>query len=373
MLYYSNSLNGSRRLELEGSHIETLWSWFTLPNTRPCHVCTVYRPPNAQSEWIELFEEELSIAQTTGLEIILMGDFNSDYSSFSNRKWLSFVQLFDLCQLVKEPIRITELTATIIDHVYTTHPEHITECFISYFSISYHFPICITRKVNCKVSKNDHITTSYHCFKQFGESIILTDQNDLIFFSERSPNLDEDFSTWHRSIMKHLDNHAPVNTKRVQHKRLPEWYTPEIAQIQRLRDNCKRRKQWSDFKRYRNKARHLIRSAKRKYFTDLIISSKDSKFIWRHLRSVNNNTKTSSDSLPNELFINGETVMKSENIAAHLNEYFSSIAEIFNETSDQTSELDTDRLRHFANSKIPDHIFFSYSTYNVRPSIILYQ
>lgn len=92
--------------------------------------------------------------------------------------------------------------------------------------------------------------------------------------------------------MKHLDNHAPVKTKTVQHKRLPEWYTPEIAEIERLRDNYKRQKQWSDFKRYRNKARHLIRSAKRKYFTDSITSSKDAKFIWRHLRSVNNNTKT---------------------------------------------------------------------------------
>lgn len=186
----------------------------------------------------------------------------------------------------------------------------------------------------------------------------MTDQNDLIFFSESSLNLDEDFSTWHRWIMKHLDNHAPVNTKRIQHKRFPEWYTPKIAHIQRLRDNCKRQKQWSDFKRSRNNARHIIRSAKRKYFADSIISSKEPKFIWRHLRSVNNNTKTSSDSLPHELVINGETVTKSKNIAAHLNEYFSSIAEILNEPSDQTPELDTDRLRLFANSKIPDHISF---------------
>ena len=71
VLYYNSSLNCKRRSELEISNIETLWSEFTLPNTRPFLVCTVYRPPNALSEWIDLFEQEVSIAQTTGLEIFL--------------------------------------------------------------------------------------------------------------------------------------------------------------------------------------------------------------------------------------------------------------------------------------------------------------
>ena len=56
VLYYRNSLNCKRRAELEISNIETLWSEFTLPQTRSFLVCTVYRPPNALSEWIDLFE-----------------------------------------------------------------------------------------------------------------------------------------------------------------------------------------------------------------------------------------------------------------------------------------------------------------------------
>ena len=41
-------------------------------------ICTAYRPPNATPSWIDLLEEELSAAQTTGLELILMGDINID-------------------------------------------------------------------------------------------------------------------------------------------------------------------------------------------------------------------------------------------------------------------------------------------------------
>ena len=37
-----------------------------LPNSRPFLVCAVYRPPSAHAEWIDLFEKESSVSQTTG-------------------------------------------------------------------------------------------------------------------------------------------------------------------------------------------------------------------------------------------------------------------------------------------------------------------
>ena len=372
VLYHRNTLNCRRRPELEASNIETLWSELTLPNSRPFLICTVYRPPSAKSEWIELFEKELSVAQTTGLEIILMGDFNIDYSPRVNQKWHRMVQLFDLSQLVKEPTRITESTATIIDHVYSTHPEHITECFISHFSISDHFPVCFSRKINCKISKNDHITTTYRCFKHFDESRFLTDlEIEFSNFSADSSDIDLDFFTWHQLIMKHLDNHAPVKTKRVKQKRLPQWFTPEITHIQRLRDNSKRLKQWSDFKKYRNKARQLISSAKRKYFSDAISNNKDSKFIWQHLRSVNANKKTSSNNFPEELIVNDEKITSSEDIAAKFNHFFTSIADFLNKHQDESPELDTNRLRQFVNEKNTRKYFFSYSIYYLWTSTVI--
>ena len=42
VLYYRDSLNCIRRPEFEISQIETLWSEFSLPNSRPFLVCTVY-------------------------------------------------------------------------------------------------------------------------------------------------------------------------------------------------------------------------------------------------------------------------------------------------------------------------------------------
>ena len=79
ILYYRDSINCRRKTKLEISNIETLWSEITFPSSKPFLLCTVYRPPNAPCDWIDIFEAELSVVQTTGFEIILIGDFNINY------------------------------------------------------------------------------------------------------------------------------------------------------------------------------------------------------------------------------------------------------------------------------------------------------
>ena len=68
------------------SNIETIWSEISMPNSKPFPICTSYRPLNATSDWINKLEAELSVAQSSGLELILMGDINIDYRSCSNTK-----------------------------------------------------------------------------------------------------------------------------------------------------------------------------------------------------------------------------------------------------------------------------------------------
>ena len=97
------SINCRRRHEIDTSNIETLWAGITIPNAKPLLTCIAYRPPCTNSEWIDLFEEELSIARTTDLEIILMGDFNFDFGLNLNKKWHNLIELFDLTQFISKP------------------------------------------------------------------------------------------------------------------------------------------------------------------------------------------------------------------------------------------------------------------------------
>ena len=189
-----------------------------------------------------------------------MGDFNIDYKIRSNAKWLNLIQLFDLTQIVKDLTRVTETSSTIIDHVYTTNVENIKECFVPTYAVSDHFPVCFTRKINSKIHKNEYITTSYRCFKTFDETSFLADLNyGINSFEPSGLTVDDDFLALQSIIIKHLDNHAPVKVRRVKTKRLPDWYTPDIGQVRIIRDRYKRLKEWTEYKRYRNKKRNLQR------------------------------------------------------------------------------------------------------------------
>ena len=48
-----------------------------MPNSKPFPICIAYRPPNATSDWIDKLEAELSVTQSSGLELILMGDIKN--------------------------------------------------------------------------------------------------------------------------------------------------------------------------------------------------------------------------------------------------------------------------------------------------------
>ena len=133
---------------------------------------------------------------------------------------------------------------------------------------------------------------------------------------------------------------------------MPDWYNDEIAQARRKRDDFKRRKLWADFKTYRNKTKQLIKITKCKHFSDSVTDSKDTRAIWQHFRKINNKDKSSNSILPEEVIIDDISYTKSEDIAAKLNEYFSSISEIFR--NNDASNLNTD----LAELKVPNGIFF---------------
>ena len=261
--------------------------------------------------------------------------------------------------IVKVPTRVTASSSTIIDHIYTSHPKNITESFVSTCALSDHFPVCFTRKINSKISKLNHITTSYRCFKNFNEEAFISDlASDLNDFSACHSDINDDISNWYGILVKHLDRHAPFKTKRVKTKHLPEWYNDEIAFARKQRDNYKRRKSWSEFKKYRNKVKKLIRSAKRKCFTDSVTNSKDTRTIWQHFRKVNNKEACSKASLPDEIVINDERYTSSLDIASKLNEYFANISSIFGKDDNDILDTDISHLENLVHDKVPDGVYF---------------
>ena len=63
-----------------------------------------------------------------------------------------------------------------------------------------------SRKVNAKISKPEHINTSYSCFKKFDATLFLNDLSSCIeYFKSDRESVDEDFATWHSVLTQCLE------------------------------------------------------------------------------------------------------------------------------------------------------------------------
>ena len=64
-----------------------------------------------------------------------------------------------------------------------------------YYAICDNFPVCLSRKVNAKISKPENITTSNRRFKKFDETLFLNDLSSCLeYFKSNWESVDEDFT-----------------------------------------------------------------------------------------------------------------------------------------------------------------------------------
>ncbi|CAC5401200.1 unnamed protein product [Mytilus coruscus] len=148
LVYVKDSIAVKNMSDLSINTLETLWLEVELPKSKPLFICTVYRPPNSPQSWIDLFEAEFDTALSENKDIILMGDFNIDLIKIDNKKWMNFINHFNLQQLICPAKRICDNSETLIDHIYTTNPENIAHCHVPSYALSDHYPICLDRKIN---------------------------------------------------------------------------------------------------------------------------------------------------------------------------------------------------------------------------------
>ena len=119
-------------------------------------------------------EKSLSLTD----EIYLMGDINVDlkHGISTNTAWKHIVELHDLQQLIKEHTRVTAHSDTLIDHLYVSSSDKVTDISVPSIAISDHYPICFTRstsKINFK--RQSHKPIQYRYYKKFNEERFLTD------------------------------------------------------------------------------------------------------------------------------------------------------------------------------------------------------
>lgn len=99
------------------------------------------------------FSEPLNAVSREKKELIILGDMNVDLlkNDSKSKTFQDFMENdYDFTQLITVPTRMSSVTESLINHIFVTHPENITQSFVEKYYISDQFPVCVTRKASMK-------------------------------------------------------------------------------------------------------------------------------------------------------------------------------------------------------------------------------
>jgi Endonuclease-reverse transcriptase len=118
--------------------------WLQLETKRqPVYVCTLYRPPDKNNDYIEVLQKPLEIISDKHNKpalIVIAGDFNYPKIEWSSptasltEEGKALLDLFDdfhLQQMVSYPTRYSCESSFLLDLVVTSHPSCVTDCTVA--------------------------------------------------------------------------------------------------------------------------------------------------------------------------------------------------------------------------------------------------
>ena len=116
MLLYQINIKFSVRTDLNIDELHCIE--IRKPNSNPFIVVNWYRPPNFPIGLFSHLENLIARLDLTNLEFFLHGDMNADMAPTNNdnkvRQLTNIADVYGLRQLISEPTRITDKSATLI-------------------------------------------------------------------------------------------------------------------------------------------------------------------------------------------------------------------------------------------------------------------
>ncbi|CAC5369237.1 unnamed protein product [Mytilus coruscus] len=333
--YFSDSIKYTRRCEFESENIESMWFELFPKHCKSFLLSFIYRPPNSMTSWYDFFENEIEKAYSYNNHIVLTGDFNIDFLQPLHKKWDCILSVYNIFQLVNEPTRVTKNRVTLIDHIYSTNPEEITDVNVPAYCPGDHYPVSFTiKKPIFKTSVDKHVTIKYRNFTKFNKEKFIEDLkaknfNEILYFD----NPDHALDAWYSKLLNVLNKHAPIITKRVKKKSQPKWLNQDINQLRAIRDFYHKKRDFENYKLFKNKLTAQINKCKTDYFSKAVQSNSKTSEIWKHLKDLNAESKCPITSVT----FQGSDVNEPKKVCEHFNEHFGTVAESVILTPNQIS------------------------------------
>ena len=270
--------------------LETLWISLVL-NRATVLIGVMYRPPTCSlTETVTQCHAILSEVTPIFDNIMITGDVNVNMLKPDNLISECF-DSYGLAQVVDEPTRVTQTTATLLDPIFINSHDMIKAKGIinSDFISDHSLVFC---EVSLASSESAQKMYTYRCFKHFNELAFHEDMRrvswDDIYYIN---NIDNKITFLTDNLLSIFNVHAPIRTVRLSRAPAP-WLTDALKIILKERDKAFRKykkdktiQNWNNYKNLRNFALTSVRREKAAYLK--YVNSQDATTLWKRLKLAN--------------------------------------------------------------------------------------
>ena len=334
--YVSENVNFKRRNDLDlglREGLENCWIEIERKKQKNIVIGCIYRHPSQNRECFhEAMKSKLETLNNEGCEVYITGDINIDFFQYNTNnqtsEYLDMLLSLGYLPIITRPTRITDHSATLIDHIYTNVPQKLVKSGICLVGITDHLPIFCTvdnKLPTCNERKY------FRDFSSFKDELFINDLNNLNFSNLVSSDVNQSMNNILKALTKITDKHAPLKKISNSQKRLlkKSWISKCLLVSIKKRHKLfkshflsKDPEKIKQYLIYNNKLNKLKERAKKNYFTAKFNLNKNNiKATWGLIGMLINMKKNSSTSI-NQLFCNNRIYTDKRDICEHLNSHF---------------------------------------------------
>lgn len=280
------------------SFIECLGVECTNDHRRYLFMC-VYRPPRGNvSDFLKALSEILATANDKKYSsTYVFGDFNLDLLKYDNAHVFEFINImfcYSLFPLITRPTRITDTTASLIDHIWASNVEPNISNYIIKTDITDHFPVVSQFKFYYpRQPRSIHVIrriVSQTALINFSTNLSQLNWTDILELDCPNIAFNAFFQKFDNLFQKYFPEKIIVVTNKIE--RSPH-ITPALRNSIKEKHRLERLShKWpltfkEKYKQYRNKLTTVLREAKNNYYKQQLKDNQgDPKSHWKSINSI---------------------------------------------------------------------------------------
>lgn len=362
--------------------VENTWLELKLPHVhKHAIVGVIYRHPNGKIETFnKQFEKTLEKISKEDKYCFICGDLNLNALNTSHAATADFLSMTmseNIIPHITLPTRITERSATLIDHILVKHDKHTLDEPITtgnlYCDITDHLPNFILFGQGCKTRQIRPMVRIFgeKNIRKFQTKVESTDWNIL----EQTKSCNDAYNLFAEKMKTAYQESFPLKRLSRKKQKDKKWLTQGIKNSIKTKHKLHQRyldkpidSRKENYKRYKNILTSACRTAEERYYKDLLSNKKSTvKHLWDIFGPIINPQKRKKCHNIDKLVCDGKAICDNKEIANAFNNYFVSIG---SKLSDNQHTLPGSSFADYMDQRNDQSMFVSPATENELRKVI---